>query len=230
MRALLVDDDPAFRKLASLALNAAGVEHESVPSATVAIEKLDQGRSTSFDLLLLDQEMPGMTGEDLLQLLRQQGFDIPIVLVTIHDAISSKVRALRLGADDYLVKPFSFEELIARLRAVIRRSRSTRPVHLGSVEIDPRRRTVTREERAIELTTREFEVLWVLVQAQERTVTRKEMLHRVWSMNFEPGTNFIQVHVSRLRQKLEPLDGFTIQTVRGQGDRLVSRPVPKNQA
>ena len=224
MKTLLVDDDPAFRRLASMALNAAGVEHECVASPAAAIERLENAHAPRFDLLLLDQEMPGMTGEDLIQRLRKQGLDIPIVLVTIHDGLSDKVRALRLGADDYIVKPFSFEELLARLRAVIRRSHSNRPVRVGALEIDPRMRSVKRDGRAVDLTTREFEVLWVLVQAQERTVTRKEMLHRVWSMNFEPGTNFIQVHVSRLRQKLEPLDGFRIQTVRGQGYRLASAP------
>jgi len=165
-----------------------------------------------------------MTGKELLALLRQKGFALPIVLVTVHDDLSERVNALRLGADDYLVKPFNFDELLARLRAVLRRTLSKRPLRLGSLEIDPGQRSVSRAGQSIDLTPREFEVLWVLVQAQERTITRKELLYRVWNMNFEPGTNFIQVHVSRLRQKLEPVEGFRIETVRGQGYRLSSVP------
>ena len=227
MRTLLVDDDPAFRRLSSLALTAAGVEHDAVTSAAAARERIGNGRSCGYDLVLLDQEMPGMSGEELLKELRQQGLDIPIVLVTVHDTPSFRVRALQLGADDYVAKPFSFEELLARLRAVIRRSRGNRPIRLGALEIDPLLRCVRLDGQVVALTTREFEVLWVLVKAEERTVTRKELLHRVWSMNFEPGTNFIQVHVSRLRDKLEPVLGSAIQTIRGQGYRLALCPQSK---
>lgn len=216
-----MDDDPAFRRLATLALEAAGIEHESVATASAALKRLEQAER-AFDLLLLDLELPGMSGEELLLHLRKQGRDVPIVFVTVHDTAADRARTLSLGADDYLVKPFSFDELLARLRAVTRRCRGSRPIQLGPLEIDPVARCVTRAGQAIKLTQREFEVLWVLVQAQERTVTRKEFLRRVWSMNFEPGTNFIQVHVSRLRTKLGPLEGFRIQTVRGQGYRLVS--------
>src|SRR5262245_40852556 len=129
VRTLLVDDDPAFRRLASMALEEAGVEHESVGSAVDALRLLESGGEGSrFDLMLLDQELPGMRGEELLQLLRRNGKDIPVVLVTVHDAVSEKVRALQLGADDYLVKPFQFQELVARLRAVLRRCRGNEPI------------------------------------------------------------------------------------------------------
>jgi len=221
MRTLLVDDDPAFRRLASLALEAAGVEHGSVSSAQEALRRL---QDESFDLLLLDLELPGMSGVELLRHLREQGKDIPVVLVTIRDEITELASGLRSGADDYIVKPFDFDELLARLRAVLRRSRGMRTAHLGNLEVDPLRRAVKRSGRAVELTQREFEVLWVLIQGQERIVTRKEFLFRVWGMKFEPGTNFIQVHVSRLRAKLEPIEGFRIETVRGEGYRLVSVP------
>lgn len=170
--------------------------------------------------------MPEMNGEELLTLLRSRGIDVPIVLLTVRDEASERARALKLGADDYLVKPLSFEELLARLRAVIRRSRGSQPIRIGSLEVDPGKRRVTRDGNRIKLTQREFEVLWVLLQAQERTVTRKEFLRRVWDMNFEPDTNFIQVHVSRLRTKLGHLEGMTIETVRGQGYRLVSLAAP----
>jgi len=221
VRTLLVDDDPAFRRLATIALDAAGVESEVVGTATAALKRLDEAERP-FDLILLDQELPGMSGAELLDLLRKRGHDIPVVLVTIRDAAEDRIRALRLGADDYLVKPFRFEELLARLRAVTRRSLGDRPVRIGTLEIDPRARHVTRAGEPVPLTQREFEVLWVLVQAQERTVTRKEFLRRVWGMSFEPETNFIQVHISRLRTKLGPLEGKHIQTVRGQGYRMAN--------
>ena len=227
MKTLLVDDDPAFRRLAAIALQEAGIEHEEVVTAKAALKRLEED---SFDLLLLDLQLPGMSGEELLDHLRSRGHDIPVVLVTIRDVAADRARALKLGADDYLVKPFSFEELLARLRAVIRRCRGRKIVKVGHLEIDPMARQVTRRGRRIELTQREFEVLWVLVQAEERTVTRKEFLTRVWGMHFEPETNFIQVHVSRLRTKLGRLDGMHIQTVRGQGYRLVSATEPKAPA
>ena len=229
MRTLLVDDDPAFRRLASLALEEAGVEHEAVGSALEALRLFEDGQASRFDLVLLDQELPGMRGEELLQRLRERGEDIPVVLVTVHDGIPEKVRALQLGADDYLVKPFQFQELVARLRAVLRRCRGNEPIRIAALEIDPMLRQVTRDGQPVELTPREFEILLVLVQGQERTVSRKELLRRVWSMNFEPGTNFIQVHVSRLRTKLGPMQGFRIETVRGQGYRLVSTSAPRER-
>jgi len=216
-----VDDDPAFRRLAGLALDEAGLELDAVATAQEALERLS-GEPGGHDLLLLDQELPGMSGQELLEHLRAQGEDIPIVLVSVHDGIAFKSRALQRGADDYVVKPCSFDELMARLRAVARRCRGRAAVRIGSLEVDPESRRVTKEGRELGLTQREFEVLWVLIQAQERTVTRKEFLRRVWDMKFEPGTNFIQVHVSRLRSKLGALDGFRIEAVRGKGYRLVS--------
>src|SRR5262245_11488411 len=117
MRTLLVDDDPAFRRLASLALDAAGIEHLSVASAKAALELLEGSDSPPCDMLLLGMQLPGLNGEELLGHLRSQGHDIPIVLVTVHDAVADRARTLRLGADDYIVKPFNFEELLARLRA-----------------------------------------------------------------------------------------------------------------
>ncbi len=208
-----------------MALQEAQVEHTAVASANEALQALENP-ATPFDLVLLDQELPGMKGSELLALLRRRGDDIPVVLVTVRDAVSDKVNALDLGADDYVVKPFQFDELVARLRAVIRRSRSSEPTRLGELEIDPVLRRVTRDGRPIDLTPREFEILWVLLQAQGRTVTREEFLRRVWSLDFEPGTNSIQVHVSRLRRKLRRASGFHIETVRSRGYRLTSSALP----
>jgi two-component system OmpR family response regulator len=223
MKALLVDDDPSFRRLASMALEEAGVPHVAVATSAEALAMLTAEGAEPFDLLLLDQELPGMKGQELLRLLRQNGHDIPVVLVTAHEESDLKVGALRAGADDYVVKPFEFSELVARVRAVIRRSRGAQPIRIGTLLIDPLQRRVERDGQPLDLTPREYELLYVLCQAQERIVSRNELLRRVWDMQFEPGTNFIQVHISRLRHKLGKLEGSRIRTVRGRGYRLVSR-------
>ena len=118
---LLVDDDPAFRRLSAMALEEAGIEHVAVGSAKDALQALEEARDAPFDLILLDMELPGMKGWELLKLLRDKGRDIPVVLVTVLEDVSDKVRALDLGADDYVVKPFSPRELMARVRALFRR-------------------------------------------------------------------------------------------------------------
>ena len=229
MRTLLVDDDPAFRRLASMALDEAGVEHISVAASTEALGLLEHGGKHGFDLILLDDELPGMSGGELLRFLRARGHDIPIVLVTIRDDVADRIRALEEGADDYVVKPFAFPELVARLRAVVRRSRGVQPIRIGSLEIDPKLRRVAHRGASIHLTRLEFDLFYVLAQAQDRTVSRSELLRRVWRMAFEPGTNFIQVHMSKLRRKLGTklgaLGGFRIHTIRSKGYRLVSCPV-----
>ena len=224
MKALLVDDDPSFRHLVSLALQEAGVQHVAATTSAEALAILTESDGERFDLVLLDQELPGMKGQELLQLLRQRGDDIPVVLCTVHEEPDEKIRALRAGADDYIVKPFEFSELVARVKAVIRRSRGAQPIRVGSLVIDPLRRVVECDGKPLDLTPREFELFYVLAQAQERTVSRKELLRRVWDIRFEPGTNFIQVHISRLRTKLGKVEGSRIHTVRGRGYRLLSRP------
>lgn len=227
MRTLLIDDDPAFRRLAGMALSEAGVAHVAVSTPAEALALLDGGDAGEFDLLLLDQELPGMTGQELLARLRADGRDVPVVLVSVRDGVDERVRALESGADDYVVKPTSFDELVARLRAVVRRSRGAGPIRLGSLQLDPHARTVRQGETMLELTPLEFDLLFVLAQAQDRTLSRKELLRRVWGMYFQPGTNFVQVHMSRLRAKLEAAGALAeveIETVRGRGYRLVSRP------
>jgi two-component system copper resistance phosphate regulon response regulator CusR len=225
MRTLLVDDDPAFRKLASMALGEAGVESTAVATSREALAFLDRRDARAIELLLLDVELPEIDGMELLRRLRKLGHDLPIVLVTVHDRVAERIRALQEGADDYVVKPFHFPELVARLRAVVRRCRGAEPIRVGAFEIQPAVRRVVRDGEPIHLTRREFDVLYVLTQAQDRIVSRKELLQRVWRMSFEPGTNFIQVHVSKLRAKLGTLDGFRIDTIRGQGYRLASCPL-----
>ena len=226
VKILLVDDDPAFRHLASMALSEAAIEHQAVPTAHDAMRALAQGKHKSFDLVLLDQELPGMKGSELLTSLRRNGILTPVVLISVRDGVSEKVRALNLGADDYVVKPFEFDELVARLRAVLRRNHTSESLRAGNIELDPITRRALRSGRPMDLTAREFDVLWLLIQAQGRAVSRSEFLHRVWDFDFDPETNSLQVHISRLRRKLRPDGAAHIETVRGEGYRVVSKDSP----
>jgi DNA-binding response OmpR family regulator len=220
MKVLLVDDDPAFRRLCSMALEEAGIEQVAVGSSKEALSTLERAQPP-FDLLLLDMELPGMKGWELLKLLRDKGRDIPVVLVTVLESVAEKVRALDLGADDYVVKPFAFDELLSRLQAVLRRARNRGSVHVGDLEIDPLMRRVRRAGRPVDLTPREFEILWILVNERDRVVLKAEFLDKVWNMATEPETNFLQVHLSRLRRKLAPMQGVRIDTVHSLGYRLI---------
>src|SRR5262249_30280029 len=164
------------------------------------------------DAVLLDQELPGMKGSELLALLRQRGILTPVLVISVREGVAEKVRALDLGADDYVVKPFQFDELVARLRAVLRRNHRSDVLRSGAVELDPVLRRATQNGRPLDLTAREFEVLCLLVQAQGRAVSRAEFLHRIWDVDFDPETNSLQVHVSRLRRKLGGRGGSHIET------------------
>jgi two-component system copper resistance phosphate regulon response regulator CusR len=220
-RVMLVDDDPAFRRLCGMALESEGIEHIAVATSQEALAALDGSDGNSFDLILLDMELPGMKGWELLKLLRDRGRQVPVVLVSVLDNVQEKVRALDLGADDYIVKPCVFDELLLRLQAVLRRIRGRSTLHVGNLEIDPLLRRVRQDGRAVDLTPREFELLLLLVSEKGRVVSNAEFMSRVGHTESRPGSNFMQVHVSRLKRKLWGLQGARIETVAGHGYRLV---------
>ena len=221
VRILLVDDDPGFRRLASLALARAGVEHVEVGTATEALQALGAAGEAPFDLILLDMELPGMKGWELLRVLRDNGREIPVVLVTVLEDVQAKVRVLDMGADDYIVKPCSFEELLSRVQAILRRIQGRGRIRTGDLEVDPLLRRVRRNGHSIDLTPREFELLAQLASEPGRLLSKGELLQRVWNLQSEPSTNFLQVHVSRLKQKLAPMERTRIETVHGVGYRLI---------
>jgi two-component system response regulator PrrA len=220
IKLLVVDDDPAYRRLCALMLGDAKIAHVTAASSKEALRAIDAARDAPFDLILLDMELPGMKGWELLKFLRERGRDIPIILVTVLDDVQAKVRALDLGADDYMVKPVAADELLSRLQAVMRRSPVRSLIHAGDLVIDPLLRRVRNHERPIDLTPREFELLLLLVEERGRVVTKEEFMRRVWKLEGEPGTNFLQVHLSRLKPKLAH-SGVSIETVLGQGYRLL---------
>jgi len=216
---LVVDDDPGFLRFATLALEESQIEYLGVESAEEAWRSLDEHGESHFDVILLDVGMPGATGWEFLTELRTRGMKVPVVFVTGHDALDQRVKGLRLGADDYIIKPFEFEELVARLEAVLRRHSSAQ-IEFRDMRLDLTRRRLECQGSAVELSPREFELLVALALARGRILSRKELLREVWSLEFEPGTNVLDVHMARLRKKLNSRGQPVIETVRGKGYRL----------
>lgn len=222
-RILVVEDNSETRDYLAKGLREAGY---SVETAGSGRDGLMLALSGGFDALLLDRMLPDLDGLSVLKSLRTAGLRIPTILLTAMSAIDERVNGLRAGADDYVVKPFSFAELSARLEAVLRRpaevaqTEQTR-LTCADLELDLIARSARRGSRRIELLPREFQMLEYLMRRQDRVVTRTMLLEGLWDYRFDPGTNVIDVHISRLRRKIDaegepPL----IQTVRGSGYKL----------
>jgi len=180
--------------------------------------------SRPYDVLIVDRMLPGLEGLSIIEALRKSGNQTPALVLSARAAVPDRVEGLRAGADDYLTKPFAFAELLARLEALLRRGRSapeeTR-LRVADLELDRVARKVTRAGRPIELQPREFRVLEYLMRHAGQVVTRTMLLENVWDYNFDPQTNVIDVHVSRLRQKIDKgFDRPLLHTVRGAGYRL----------
>lgn len=219
MRLLIVDDDPKLRSYVCAGLEQSGIEGVSAPDGQSALAILEDD-SRGFDLILLDVMMPEITGWDLLADLRERGRETPVIFVTARDSVEERVRGLRLGADDYVIKPFAFQELIARIEVVIRRRKDLPPILVGDVRLDLARRQARRGDKALDLSPREFDLLLALVRAEGRTLSRMELLRDVWDIAGEPATNLVDVHIGRLRRKLDAHGPSLIHTVRGEGYRL----------
>lgn len=219
MRLLIVDDDPKFRSYISNGLSESGIECETAGDGETAKAVL-KSDPKGFDLILLDVMMPAKTGWDLLLELREQGRETPVIFVTARDSVEERVKGLRLGADDYVIKPFAFSELLARIEAVIRRRRSLAPIEVGDLRLDLAKRQVNRSGKLVELSPREFDLLLALTRAGGKVLSRADLLRDVWSIEFDPGTNVVDVHIGRLRRKLGREGGPLIHTVRGEGYKL----------
>ncbi|MBK0399195.1 response regulator transcription factor [Limibaculum sp. M0105] len=219
-RILLVEDDTETRDYIARGLTQAGYTVEATGSGR---EGLYLATGGEFDALVLDRMLPDLDGLALLKSARAAGVGQPAILLTAMSAIDERVRGLRAGADDYLVKPFSFAELEARLEAVMRRPPEPRDapetvLTCGDLTLDLIARRAERDGRQIDLQPREFQMLEFLMRRQGRVVTRTMLLEGIWDYHFDPKTNVIDVHVSRLRRKVDA-EGETplIHTVRGAG-------------
>ncbi len=219
MRLLVIEDEPKVGHALLEGLQSEGYE---VALAETGEEGFFLASSRAFDLIVLDVMLPGRNGLEILAALRKQNSAAQVLILTAKDAIEDRVAGLDAGADDYLVKPFAFPELSARIRALLRRGKAepVTPLRIGALEIDPVTRIVLREGLRLELTVREFELLEYLVRNKGRVVSREMLARDVWK---EPGRatpldNVIDVHVARLRKKLDdPFEVKLLHTVRGVG-------------
>ena len=219
MRILLVEDESKVGNALCEGLRAEGYE---VVWAQTGEDGFYQASSCTFDLVLLDIMLPGRDGIEILGALRKQGLHAPVLLLTAKDAIEDRVSGLDAGADDYLVKPFAFAELSARVRALLRRNKPepTAQLSIASLEIDLLKRMVSREGHRIDLTAREFELLEYLARNHGRVVSRQMLARDVWQETDRatPLDNVIDVHVARLRRKMDdPFKDKLLHTVRGVG-------------
>ena len=223
MSLLLVEDDERVSRFVVRGLAAEG---HAVAVASNAPQGLAMARAEPFDVLILDVMLPGYSGKDLCQRLRASGIGSPILMLTALDAVEDKVDGLRSGADDYLTKPFDFEELLARVEALIRRAKGSpaepvRVLQAGDITLDRESKTVLRQGRLIELTAKEFQLLELLLSSPGKVMSRTRILNKVWNHDSDPLTNVVDVYIRRLRTKLglDPDRGL-IRTLRGYGYKL----------
>ena len=217
-RILVVDDDPKVRVFLERGLEESGMLCTTAESGERALALL---RAQSFDLVLLDVTLPGIQGWDVMESLRAEGRELPVIWVTARDAVDERIKGLQMGGDDYVVKPFAFAELLARIHAVLRRRRDSLRTQVGDLEIDHLRGLVTRAGTTLDLTRTELSLLKRLVDGSGEPVSRIDLLQAVWGIDFDPGTNVVEVHIRRLRKKVDdPFEQALIHTVRGSGYAL----------
>ena len=205
IRVLIVDDEPAIRRALRPPLTELGF---AVTEAIRGEEALQMLRTASFDVILLDINMPGIGGIETLRRIRSLHPRLPILMLTVLDGENEKVQALELGADDYVTKPFSTRELVARIRTAVRRIQApvraeTAPIEIGEFRLDPVKRTVAKRGIALHLTRKEFDILHCLMSRVGRVVTNSKLLTAVWGANCSEEIQYIRVYVNQLRKKIE---------------------------
>ena len=216
---LLVEDEEKLARFVELELKHEGYEVDKAFDGREGLEKAEGG---GYDLLLLDIMLPGLNGLEVLRRLRKAGSSMPVIMLTARDAVMDKVTGLDMGADDYVTKPFSIEELLARIRASLRKQSAQKQdsglLSCGGLTVDVSRHRVTRDGRDIELTGREFSLLQYFMENKTIVLTRDQLLEKVWGYEYLGETNVVDVYVRYLRGKID--DGFDqklLQTVRGVG-------------
>jgi two-component system, OmpR family, response regulator len=221
MNLLIIEDDPEIAKNLLLALNNAGHQVEHADNGIDGLEKANNGHA---DIIILDRMLPGMDGIDVLKNLRKNGSSTPVLLLSALGEVDHRVEGLQLGADDYLTKPFSFIELQARLEALHRREAHRNPstrLQVGDLMLDLINHTAERDGQTIELLPIEYKLLEYLMRSEGQVVTRNMLLDHVWNLAFDPQTNIVEVHVSRLRGKIDKqFSKKILHTIRGEGYAL----------
>jgi len=227
MRVLIVEDEVKIARAIRR-----GLEHEGYATDVVATgeEAILRATENDYDAVVLDVRIPAPDGFAVCRQMRARNRWAPVLMLTARDSVEDRIRGLDAGADDYLVKPFSFGELLARLRALLRRAPAARPatVQVGDVALDPAAHIVTRAGRPVELSAREFALLEFLMRHAGQVLTRTAMLEHVWDYRYDGDSNVVDVYIGYLRRKLEePFGAPLIRTVRGVGYILDAAPAPR---
>ncbi len=223
MRILIVEDEAKTAGYLKKGLSESGFVVDAVSQGD---EGFQLAQTKQYDLLILDVMLPGQDGYSILAELRKKGKNVPVLFLTARDSVDDRVKGLKLGADDYLVKPFAFAELLARVQSILRRGQnlSNDKISIADLGIDTVRRKVTRAGKKIELTAKEFLLLSLLARRPGETLSRTLIAEQVWDMNFDSDTNVVDVAVRRLRSKVDdPFAKKLIHTVRGMGYVLEER-------
>jgi DNA-binding response OmpR family regulator len=215
VRLLVVEDEPRIAAFLVKGLESQGY---GVDCVATGAEALEHGRNPELDLVILDLGLTDIDGIDVLRQLRNEGHRVPVIILTARGEVEDRVEGLNVGADDYITKPFAFDELLARIRARLRSRNGDVPmIEVGDMRLDPASRRVEVDGEWVELTSRELELLEIFMRHPGDVLTREELLSNVWGMNFDPGTNIVDVYVGYVRRKLGE---ERIKTVRSMGYRL----------
>lgn len=221
MRVLVIEDDTTVANFVTKGLQEAGYVVDHAADGDQAMER---ALADSYDVMIVDRMLPGPNGVKVVEAVRGEGIDTPVLFLSALGDVEDRVEGLKAGGDDYLVKPFALAELLARVEALLRRGRGQgeqTQLSVGDLEMDILARKVTRQGKRVYLHPREFKLLEYLMRHAGQVVTRTMLLENVWEYHFDPQTNVIDVHISRLRQKIDkPFDKAILQTVRGAGYRL----------
>lgn len=223
MKLLVIEDEKKIADLINKGLSEQGYSVDTLHDGT---EGLERASTQPYDAIVLDIMLPGRDGLSVLRALRERNIATPVMVLTARGAVNERVEGLNAGADDYMAKPFSMDELIARLRALMRRvtGETISLYKSGELSMNLVTREVVRGNRKIELTAREFRLLEYLMRAPDQVLTRSQIIERVWEYHFDPGTNLVDVYIQRLRRKVDDGESHKmIQTIRGVGYSIVPK-------
>jgi DNA-binding response OmpR family regulator len=222
MQILIIEDEVKLAESVKRGLEQSGFFVVIINDGNAGLEEIETN-FTEYDLVILDVNLPNKNGLEICEEIREQDIKIPIIMLTARDTVEDKVAGLNSGADDYLVKPFSFAELLARIKSLLRRPSTVLLTKLkaGEIVMDPINKRVWRINNEVKLTSREFSLLEYLVRNKGRIVPREELLSHVWDQSFDPNSNVIDVHITNLKKKIngDPKDQI-IKTIRGSGYRV----------